>query len=171
LPCQLDPSSDQAICTGILIISSHAIAVDLHDVLGHIDELVDQPLAIHLGQDAALVVVPQRPAHRLVVHVRLVLVHAPQAGHRLRVHQLEDALLPVRPLDEARTVLAILEQLQQELPQVGGGSLPAAPLHAHLQLGLTRLLRLALLEAAQLQHVGEIVADAGRRRLDDALGY
>ena len=52
---------------------------------------------------------PQGSAHRLVVHVRLVLVEAPQPGHRLAVHQLEDALLPVGPLDELGTTLFVLE--------------------------------------------------------------
>uniref|UniRef100_A0A182QPI3 Uncharacterized protein n=1 Tax=Anopheles farauti TaxID=69004 RepID=A0A182QPI3_9DIPT len=92
--------------------------VDLDDVLRHVDELVHQPLAVHLGEDAALVVVPERPSHRLVVHVRFVLVHAPQLRYRLRVDQLENALLPVRPFDVPRAVLAILQQLQQELPQL-----------------------------------------------------
>ena len=35
---------------------------------------------------------PECPAHRLVVHVRLVLVHPPQPGDGLAVHQLEHAL-------------------------------------------------------------------------------
>ena len=37
-------------------------AVDLHDLahLGDIDELVDEALAVDLGQDAALVVIPKR---------------------------------------------------------------------------------------------------------------
>lgn len=146
-------------------LSLHAIAIDLDYILGHIDKLIDKSLAIYLGQYAALVIVAQRSAHRLVVHVRLVLVHAPQTGHRLGVDQLEDALLAIRPLDETRTILAILQQLEQELPQVCGGALATASLHAHLQLGLARLFRLALLEAAQLQHVREIIVDARRRRL------
>ena len=35
---------------------------------------------------------PECPAHRLVVHVWLVLVHPPQPGDGLAVHQLEHAL-------------------------------------------------------------------------------
>ena len=31
--------------------------------LGHVDELVDQPLSVHLGQDPALVVVPAGQTH------------------------------------------------------------------------------------------------------------
>lgn len=97
-------------------LSLHAIAIDLDYILGNIDKLIDESLAIYLGQYAALVIVAQRSAHRLVVHVRLVLVHAPESGHRLGVDQLEDALLAVRPLDETRTILTILQQLEQELP-------------------------------------------------------
>ena len=38
----------------------YPVAVHLEDVpdLGHVHELVDEPLAVHLGQDAPLVVVP-----------------------------------------------------------------------------------------------------------------
>lgn len=64
--------------------------------------------------------VPQRSAHGLVVHVGLVLVLAPQFGHGLGVDQLEDALLPLHPLDVPGAGVLILQQLQQELPQVGG---------------------------------------------------
>ena len=62
---------------------------------------------------------PQGPPHGLVVHVGLVLVEPPQAGHRLGVHQLEHALLPVAPLDELRAAVLVLQQLQEELPQIG----------------------------------------------------
>ena len=48
---------------------------------------------------------PQCPAHGLVVHVGLVLVQSPQPGDRLRVDQLEDALLSVGPLDVPRAAL------------------------------------------------------------------
>ena len=39
---------------------SGIVAVHLHDVpdLGHVHKLINQPLAVHLGQDAALVVIP-----------------------------------------------------------------------------------------------------------------
>ena len=52
---------------------------------------------------------PEGSTHGLVVHVWLVLVEAPQPGHRLAVHQLEDALLPVGPLDELGTTLFVLK--------------------------------------------------------------
>ena len=80
-------------------------------------KLVDQPLPVHLGEYSPLVVVPERPAHRLVVHVRLVLVSSPQPGHGLAVHQLEDAAGSVQPLDVGRTAGRVLQQAQQELPQ------------------------------------------------------
>ena len=48
---------------------------------------------------------PQRPVHRLVVHVRLVLVSSPQPGHGLALHQLEHAEGSVQPLDIGRTAV------------------------------------------------------------------
>lgn len=38
--------------------SSRAAAVDFDDVFGDVDELVDQPLTVHFGQDPSLVVIP-----------------------------------------------------------------------------------------------------------------
>ena len=42
------------------IYESHPIAVDFEDIsdLGNINELIDQPLAVHFGQDAPLIVIP-----------------------------------------------------------------------------------------------------------------
>ncbi|KAH9406270.1 hypothetical protein TYRP_013878 [Tyrophagus putrescentiae] len=80
------------------------------------DELVDEALAVHLGDHVAVVVVAQRPRQLLVVHRRLVLPLAPQLGDRLRVHQLE-LRLEAGPLDVV-AVLGVGEQLQQELPQL-----------------------------------------------------
>lgn len=148
-------------------------AVDLDDVLGHVDELVDEPLAVHLGEDAALVVVAQRAAHGLVVHVGLVLVQPPQPRHGLGVDQLEHALLAVGPLDEARAVLAVLQQLEQELPQVGGGALAALALdagrgrriRARPLLGLQLVVVVVPLVVAEVEHrVGQLVVRERRRR-------
>ena len=52
--------------------------------------------------------IPQCSPHSLIVHVWLVLVEPPQSGHGLAVHQLEDALLPVTPLDELRAAVFVL---------------------------------------------------------------
>ena len=71
---------------------------------------------------------PEGPAHGLVVHVGLVFVQAPESGDGLGVDQLEDALLPVGPLDISGTRLLVLQQLEQKFPQVGGGALPGLPL-------------------------------------------
>ena len=87
---------------------------------GDVYELVDQPLAVHLGKDAPLVVIPQGTAHSLVVHVGLVLVGSPQPGDRLAVHQLEHPPRPVQPLDVGRAARRVLQQTKQELPQKGG---------------------------------------------------
>ena len=62
---------------------------------------------------------PESASHCFVVHVGFVLVGAPQSRHGLGVDEFEDSLRSVGPLDEAGTVLVILQQLQQELPKVG----------------------------------------------------
>lgn len=148
-------------------------AVDLDDVLGHVHELVYEALAVHLGEDAALVVVAQRAPHGLVVHVRLVLVQPPQPRHCLGVHQLEHALLAVGPLNKARAILAVLQQLQQEFPEVRGGALAALALDAGRggRVGARPLLGLELvvvvmpLVVAEVEHrVGQLVVREGRRR-------
>merc|ERR1740123_793431 len=87
--------------------------------LRHVHKLVDQALPIYLSQDPSLVVVPECPAHRLVVHVGLVLVHPPQPRYRLAVHQLEHTLFTVAPFDELGTALRVLEQFKEKLPEVG----------------------------------------------------
>ena len=45
-------------------------------------------------------------------------MHSPEPGHSLGVDQLEDSLFPVGPLDCSGTTVLVLEELQQELPQV-----------------------------------------------------
>lgn len=156
--------------TGRLPVSC-ACTIDLDDVLRHVDELVDQPLAVHLRQDSALIIIAQCPAHRFVVHIRLVLVYAPEPRDRLAVDQLEDAPLAIRPLDVARTILVVLQQLQQELPQVCGRALARLPLHRGPAFAaLPRLLQFTLLGArrvAELEKV-EIVRDRAGSRLDHA---
>ena len=51
---------------------------------------------------------PESSTHSLLVHVRLVLMKAPESRDRLAVHQLEDPLLSVAPLDELGTAILIL---------------------------------------------------------------
>lgn len=63
---------------------------------------------------------PQGSAHGLIIHIRLVLVLPPQSGHSFGVNQLENALLPLHPLDVPGTGVFVLQQLQQKLPKVGG---------------------------------------------------
>lgn len=61
---------------------------------------------------------PERSAHGFVVHIRLVFVLAPQLGNSLGVHQLKNALLSLRPFDVFGTGVFVLQQGQEELPQV-----------------------------------------------------
>lgn len=42
----------------------------------------------------------------------------PQARHGFRIDQLEDSFLPIGPLDITGAVVSVLQQFQQELPQV-----------------------------------------------------
>jgi len=63
-------------------------------------ELVDQPLtSLGLLHDPLLVVLSQRPGKLVIVHRWSVLSLSPQGGHLDRVNNLEDALLPVDPVD------------------------------------------------------------------------
>ena len=52
----------------------------------------------------------------------------PQSRYCLAVYQLEYPFFPVAPLDKLWAAVLVLEQLQQELPQVGGGALAGLPL-------------------------------------------
>lgn len=54
---------------------------------------------------------PEGPSHGFIVHVWLVLVFAPQLGNSLGIHQLEDALLPLGPLDVPGTRVLVLKEV------------------------------------------------------------
>ena len=84
-------------------------------------ELVGVTLAVHLGHDVFVVVVAQRAAQLVVVHVGLALALPPSPRHLVGVHELE---LPIGALPgDARHVAAVRQQLQEELPKL---DLPAA---------------------------------------------
>lgn len=136
------------------------IAIDLDYVFWNINKLVNQSLAIDFGKDAALIVVAKCTAHCLVVHVRLIFVHAPQLWNSLRVDKLEDAFITIRPLDETWTVFTILKELQQEFPQVCCRTFATLSLHSHFKLRLFGLLQ--FVETMMLTHAD---ACAGRLRL------
>lgn len=55
----------------------------------------------------------------------------PEPRDGLGVDQLEDAFLAIRPFDVAGTGILVLQQLQQELPKVGGRALSRFPLHGN----------------------------------------
>lgn len=65
---------------------------------------VDEFLAEHLLNDVLVVVVPERPAQLVIVHVGLVLAHSPQPRHLLGVHQFEFAVR-VGPRDDGRILV------------------------------------------------------------------
>jgi hypothetical protein len=47
---------------------------------------------------------------------------APQLRHRFGVDQFENTFFAVQPLDEPRAIVGVLQQFQQELPQVSRGT-------------------------------------------------
>lgn len=163
-------------------LTLRARAINFYDVFGHVDKLIDQSLAVDLGEDSALVIVAQGPAHGLVVHVGFVFVEAPEPRDGLAVDKLEDTAFPIRPLDVARAVLAVLQQLEEEFPKICGRALaglafdggatagPAAGTRDREAVRRARLFGLQLFRAlreAEFQEV-EIIGYGGRGRLDDA---
>ena len=94
-------------CLNTMLLFSGARTVDLDDVFGDVNKLVDESLPVNFGQNTALIIVsvtaqrgernrmllfgriiirkdewpnryiPQRSAHRFVVHVGLVFVETP----------------------------------------------------------------------------------------------
>lgn len=89
-------------------------------------ELVGVALAVHFGHDVLVVVVAQRAAQLVVVHVGFALALAPAPRHLVRVDQLELAVGSFP--GDAGHVGAVGQELQQELPQL---DLPAACTHEH----------------------------------------
>lgn len=67
-------------------------------------------------------VLPESAPHSLIVHVRLVFLLAPQLGHSLGIHQLEDAFFSLGPLDVLRAGVSVLQKSQEELPQINGAA-------------------------------------------------
>lgn len=90
------------------------ILVRLRDALEV--KFVGVALAVHLSHDVLVVVVAQSAAQLVVVHVGLALALAPALGHLVRVSHLELAVGAL-PSDDAG-VVAVGQQLQQELPQL-----------------------------------------------------
>ena len=81
-------------------------------------ELILVALPVHFVDDLLVVVVADGTAELVVVHAGFTFANAPQHGNCLRVEQLE---LPVaaHPGNDV-TVLLVLQQLQQKLPQLNG---------------------------------------------------
>ena len=86
-----------------------------------------------------MIIISESSAHGLVVHVRFVLMEPPQSGDRLAVHQLEDPLLSVHPLDVGRAAGGGLEQRQEELPQIGAAGVLRLLLGSLLVVGEVEL--------------------------------
>ena len=79
-------------------------------------KLVGVAFAVHLGHDVLVVVVAQRTAQLVVVHVGLALALASAPRHLVWVRELELSVATL-PRDAAG-VRAVSQQLQQKLPQL-----------------------------------------------------
>ena len=79
-------------------------------------KFVGVALAVHLRHDVLVIVVAESAAQLVVVHVGLALALAPALGHLVRVGHLELSVGAL-PGDDAG-VVAVGQQLQQELPQL-----------------------------------------------------
>lgn len=88
---------------------SRSCTINFYDVFWYVNELIDESLAVDLGEDSTLIIIAEGTTHGLVVHVWLVLVEAPESRDGFAVDQLEDASFSIRPLDIARAVFSILE--------------------------------------------------------------
>lgn len=90
------------------------LVLSLHD-LGEADKFVNELLPHHLLDDVLVIVISQRSAELVVVHVVLVFPHAPHASHFLRIEEFELAVV-ICPLDDV-LMLITQQKLQQKLPQ------------------------------------------------------
>lgn len=105
----------------VTVLQQEALPADLHGVRVHLqdirerDELVHKLLPNDFLDDVLVVVVSQRPAQLVVVHVCLVLAETPQLGHFFRLEEFELAIVG-RPADEVLMFL-VQQQMQEELPQ------------------------------------------------------
>lgn len=105
----------------VAVLQQEALPADLYRVRIHFqdirerDELVHKLLPDHFLDDVLVVIVSQRSAQLVVVHVGLVLAEAPQLGHFFRLEELELAIVRC-PADEVLMFL-VQQQVQEELPQ------------------------------------------------------
>ena len=65
-----------------------------------------------------LLALPEGAAEFLVVHGGAVFLGAPHVCHLVRLDDAEDPLGAVLPLDQLRAVSRVVQQVEQELPQV-----------------------------------------------------
>lgn len=79
-------------------------------------ELVGIAFAVHFGHDVFVVVVAQRTAQLIVVHVGLALALTPASRHLIWICHLELAIGAL-PSDAAR-IGTVRQELQEELPQL-----------------------------------------------------
>lgn len=79
-------------------------------------KFVGVALSVHLSHDVLVIVVAQSAAQLVIVHIGLALALTPALGHLVRVSHLE-LTVGALPGDDAG-VVAVRQQLQQELPQL-----------------------------------------------------
>lgn len=79
-------------------------------------KLVGVAFAVDFGHDVFVIIVAQRTAQLVVVHVWLALPLTPAPGHFIRVRHLELAV-GAFPGD-ATSIGTVRQELQEELPQL-----------------------------------------------------
>lgn len=79
-------------------------------------KLVGVALAVDFGHDVFVIIVAQRTAQLVIVHVWLALPFPPASGHFVWICHLE---LPVGAFPgDAAGIGAVRQELQEELPQL-----------------------------------------------------
>ena len=63
-------------------------------------------------------VLPECAAEFLIVHGWAVFLGAPHSGDLVRLDNAEDSLGSILPLDQPWIVIRVVQQFEQELPQV-----------------------------------------------------
>lgn len=79
-------------------------------------KLIRVPFTVHLLHDVLIIIIPERPAQFVIIHIGLALPFAPASCHLIRINQFKFAISSL-PEDASR-VACVGEQLQQKLPQL-----------------------------------------------------
>jgi len=82
-------------------------------------ELIYKPLgAFCLLHNAFLVVLAERARQLVIVHGRAVLTSAPECSHACRVHNFEDSMFTICPMNASRVKMGLVQEFFDKLPQM-----------------------------------------------------